>query len=637
MKTKFYFLAALATVALASCSDNEFVGETSPTAFEGGDGSINFSYRLPAATRADQDHTTSAATLGNQFIVWGEKNESGGSAASAGNLVFKNYLVEYGANTAYTTTSNTQDWEYVGVTPFFGGTSFVAPNNGAGAQTIKYWDYSATNYAFTAVSAKQTDISSGNVKFTKIESGADVYKKGYTLTLEGAADKSKIFIADRVPVLPTPGTDRNADNTYGGNVTLKFRNVLSHVRAGMYETVPGYKVTIKQFYVQDAAAPTFDGMTTAKTANFAANVPNVPTTTNTTLTVTYSSETATLNQPTIAVTGTKNNFIELGTNLKADVDLNTTVYEPTYDKTAGAYTAVFSQEANDKSMKLKLDYTLTSTDGSGETIEVVGATAEVPAKYLQWKPNYKYTYIFKISENTNGSTGQGVVGLYPITFDAVVAVAEDGLAEYITTVSEPSITTFGVKDGKYTAHGNTFDYAATSDIYAVVMDGGAVQTPTLGTNVNIYKNISSSNATNFPVTESSLAEAIAETGGSAGEKITYSLDNTIATVRSGADAANGIPSEDGNVITGVPAVKLANLAAGTYAVEYIKTPDAFTTDGGKTYATSEAFAAAGTLYKEAACTNVADASYYASNSGATYYKKIVNLPGTKVYKIIVVQ
>ena len=166
------------------------------------------------------------------------------------------------------------------------------------------------------------------------------------------------------------------------------------------------------------------------------------------------------------------------------------------------------------------------------------------------------------------------------------------------------------------------------------MDGSTVATPTLGTNVNLYKNITA--ASGYTVTEASLAEAIAETGGSAGEKITYTLDNAIGAVRSGVGAGNGIPGENGIEILGVPAVKMAGLAAGTYAVEYIKS-EVFTSDGGKTYATAEAFAAAGTLYKEAACTNVADAVYYASNTSATYYKKIVNMPGTKVYKIIVVQ
>ena len=94
-------------------------------------------------------------------------------------------------------------------------------------------------------------------------------------------------------------------------------------------------------------------------------------------------------------------------------------------------------------MKIKVDYTLTSDkDNSGEKIVVKGATAIVPAEYLMWKANTAYSYVFKVSDNTNGSTGtEGIdpAGLYPITFDAVVEdMAENN--NYLTTVSELSIT-----------------------------------------------------------------------------------------------------------------------------------------------------------------------------------------------------
>ena len=61
-------------------------------------------------------------------------------------------------------------------------------------------------------------------------------------------------------------------------------------------------------------------------------------------------------------------------------------------------------------------------------------------------PNYAYTYIFKISDNTNGWTGTASEpsGLFPITFDAVVAEATDANAEQttVTTVATPAITTY---------------------------------------------------------------------------------------------------------------------------------------------------------------------------------------------------
>jgi hypothetical protein len=85
-------------------------------------------------------------------------------------------------------------------------------------------------------------------------------------------------------------------------------------------------------------------------------------------------------------------------------------------------------------------------DGSNEKINVTGATAAIPAAYAKWAQNTSYTYLFKISDNTNGSTGEvgkDPEGLFPITFDAVVVEEENGTAQgTVTTVSTPSITTY---------------------------------------------------------------------------------------------------------------------------------------------------------------------------------------------------
>ena len=79
-------------------------------------------------------------------------------------------------------------------------------------------------------------------------------------------------------------------------------------------------------------------------------------------------------------------------------------------------------------LTMKADYTLIATDGSGEEIKVTGATVNVPEDYTTWNTNFIYNYIFKITENTNGSTGgsNGTQGLKPIVFDAIVTENEDG-------------------------------------------------------------------------------------------------------------------------------------------------------------------------------------------------------------------
>ena len=478
---KNYLLAtALAIMTMASCSDNDFVGDQEALN-SSGNGAISFDLNKPAITRGDKTGSAAATDLSNQFIVYGEKNEinagetganvdkAAGTTGREGHLVFKNYLVDWVDNSAYTTTSNTKGWEYVGLklddntaTPVTTTYStHITPNSGTGEQTIKYWDFGANSYTFTAVSALPADITAGDVTITKTESGSTVYDKGYTVALTANAHLDNLFFSERQPITASSNTDRTQTNTYGGNVTFRFHNMASKVRVAMYETIPGYTVTINKFTVDtDGADPAFGDMVDDVTANFAANLQNCASGTAGTLTVKYVSSGTTINHPTVSFGGTKAKVLALGTGLRENITIGESATGATYDKAEKAYTSVFPNETNTQNLKLKLSYTLTAPV-TGETTVISNKTAVVPAQYLQWKPGYAYTYIFKITDDD----------LYPITFDAVEMISEDGKAEYITTVSEPSITTFGVNSstGKYVTGGS--EYAAGSDIYATIMDG----------------------------------------------------------------------------------------------------------------------------------------------------------------------
>lgn len=596
---KNLFLAAMAIVALASCTSDEYVGEnTSPTS-SNNDGAISFNLNVPTTTRADQVGSAAATTLGNTFYVYGIKTEStdGAGAVGTGHTVFKNYVVKYGDNTAYTTTSNTKDWEYVGKALTTNEAANISATDGTAAQTIKYWDYGAPDYTFYAFSAKSEDINVASPKVTVVKNQtvtSSVYDNGYTVTLADGASLDNLFFSERVNIEKTETTDRNATNKYGGNVTLRFHNTSTKVRVAMYETIPGYTVTIDAFKVTDDDDPDFDDMDTEEEENFAANLVNNVAGTKGELVVKYISSGTTQNYPTVTFTpkGDNNanadpaNILELGEGLKKGVVIGESITTATYDKTDDtsttgideSYTSVFPNETNSQNLKLKLNYTLTAPL-TGETITVEDATAEIPADYLKWKPGFAYTYIFKISPNTNGSSGEpgtDPAGLYPITFDAVATVSEDGSAEYITTVSEPSITTFGVNSsGKYITSGN--DYPAGSDIYATFMEGSTVKAPTLGgsgsQHVNIYAITYNENATDaqkaaFPITEASVAETLAHPA--TGNVIHYSNINADASVYFTAEpeAVTTVPGEDGVDITNTNALKLTGVKAGIYAIEY---------------------------------------------------------------------
>lgn len=522
IKIKYMLLIALA--ALVGCSSDEFVGDTGSPNGEAvsGNAAISFGFDVPQVTRASG--ATAATDLSNQFVVYGEKSEnSSGAAASAGNLVFKNYLVKWTDNSAYTTTSNTKNWEYVGISATSVENTNISPNSGTAAQTIKYWDYSASNYVFTAVSALPEDISNGRVTITKTTSatsGNKVYDKGYTITLaktSGSPDVyptlNKLYFSDRQVIEQSAGSNREATNAYGGNVTLTFRNLVSQVRAGIYETIPGYDVKEIKFYVSDGDSDGNPDETTAHT--FGAICPNTKADQyEGTVTVVYytNEDGALVNQPKVTASGTPATDLILGNNfntLTTSALLAKTSAEPTWDKSAGAYTEVLPQIVNDQNLKLTVDYTLWNSV-SGETIEIHGATAEIPSQYLQWKPNHRYTYIFKISDNTNGFTNPllGPSGLYPITFDALEINAEDNDVEFITTVSEPSITSYAKASAVITDK----EYLTGNNIYAVVEDNHT--NPAVNVNVtnkkpsaNLYT-VTIEDGAAQGITEATVANAI---------------------------------------------------------------------------------------------------------------------------------
>ena len=86
-----------------------------------------------ASSWQEEEQTTRALPLQQDFVVFGYKN------VGTAQLVFDGYGVHYSANSANTTEDNTHGYGYVGGTSLKGVT-----------QTIKYWDYSASEYHFWA-------------------------------------------------------------------------------------------------------------------------------------------------------------------------------------------------------------------------------------------------------------------------------------------------------------------------------------------------------------------------------------------------------------------------------------------------------------------------------------------------------
>ena len=323
---------------------------------------------------------------------------------------------------------------------------------------------------------------------------------------------------------------------YKNTVQFNFIRQQSMVRVGLYETIPGYKITDIKFYAYDTDGTTLkvsDGnnviLTSAKKDYFVGGSGN-------TGTVVYNWTTAT---PSYTFRYDVDDKLKKEQNWYAGKlgTLATTSSEPDVAKlygtdkdmaTATGYFTVLPtpEETTASAILIKCDYTLTSDDNSGETIKVTGATAAIPAAFSKWEANTRYTYLFKISDNTNGTTGTpgstDPAGLYPITFDAVVKDVEQGTT---TTVATPSITTY--QEGSVTDKG--IEYKPGKEIKVTVTNAdGTEQTLTAGGttvgSVAVYKFDSAINEAELQVKGTTGATAITENVNVAGNVFTFTPD-----------------------------------------------------------------------------------------------------------------
>ena len=596
MKKKFFF-AAMALVALASCSTDEMIEVSTPqdNSPSGESNAIVFASASKGITRADIYGDAAATLLGNNFYVTGTKGTEPDDSPTT-TEVFDNYLVHYDKNTAGKTTSNTANWEYVGIDQ--------APTSGSptvadraklslktGAQTIKYWDYSAAQYDFLAFSTgtfpavKGNSTATTNIGVTAMKYGVDLKSPSiaYTFDLPSVDALKNAYITDITEVTKTSGK-------YGKEVQLKFKNLGSKVRIALYETIPGYSVKDVKFYQVDgtnadfATATTYDesyligdnnnsfptkakievyfphvGNTNASEADYDVAAATVePASGDYEKFKTFGALTAQLKgRERAEVKKVETDDGSGGTNVTyPDEDGNVFLGRDLPNATfAGSADAAFYETVFPVStaypLTLRVDYILVPIDGATETIKIHGARAVVPSTYTKWQPNYAYTYIFKISDDTSGWTSTVTTdpaGLFPITFDAVVAEAIDATAEQttITTVATPTITTYQQYHA-YTGPTTTPDEYSKSvknldgntvdrDIYVQVMNNKNTPavlytdlnttTPTNGTKRSLLYAISGS----APISEATVMDAL--------QNRTTALNETNVTGRNGMTLTN---------------------------------------------------------------------------------------------------
>ena len=378
------------------------------------------------------------------------------------NPIMGNYLVGYFDNDkGYKQTGSTfgdqpgvadgqSYWMYDGMGKdqysgtYAGGTPdrFYLSNNPL--QYVKYWDKSAATTCFYAYAPYVGSDTPGErvtyVDGTKQSAtGEDTYVMNFPNgTIEAGYDD-----ASKYEFMYASTTVSSGD--YGHDVSLDFKRLVAKVNIKFWEEVPGYKVRILDLKegtykgVQAAASIKEDGQGQYGykggkyyTSN-GAKIQFVNGAQSGSIKQ-YDGATATNAVPLVfdAPTAAK-----IGEN-RPEASASATTY---YAIPKGAAANVLSDDdyysatgaAPDADLALTgftfhVTYELTAED-TGEHIIVKNATVHVPYNYCNWDMNKHYTYIFKITSNSNGSTEPNpsidptdpevptIETLYPIVFD----------------------------------------------------------------------------------------------------------------------------------------------------------------------------------------------------------------------------
>jgi len=316
------------------------------------------------AQQGEEAAVTRAATALEEngitaFTVYGYKNTGSAEAPySAYQTVFPGYTVKWRANTSATSTTNTDGWEYVNQQAL-----------GEEEQTIKYWDWQAEAYRFFAVAgATGTNTVEG-----AFEADGAYYKLTYTADAEHEEDTPYYshlwFSTGKLPDY--------SDRQFGESVQLQFIKPLSKVRIIF---------TFEQYLDPDEDYYTYATTIELTDINFS------PTDGNT---IKLKGD-VTVRYPLTGTADAKEVFAaapeaEGITAFTRDFTTPITIAGVEYDKPY--------KNATDAKQYTVLPVTDQGTYTLTVNVDGEPQSTVVPAEYMNWKPGYLYTYIFKVHED----------------------------------------------------------------------------------------------------------------------------------------------------------------------------------------------------------------------------------------------
>ena len=453
---KFIYLA-VGVALMASCSSDFDLSEGGGNA--GGSDVIGFQMRTGNTSRA----TTGLQSAGHyNFGVFGYK------ANDKVNPIMGDYLVGYfDAANGYApkagstwgdqpgVADGTSYWMYekMGYGQFTGtyagetvnpGTPYASNNEG---QYLRYWDKSANQTCFYAYAPYVNTVAKGKtvtyVDGTPKGSSTDTY----VLTIPNGAIKHGFDDPSTYEFMYASAKVLSAD--YGHDVSLKFNRLNAKVNIKFWEDIEGYSVRLIDLTADYgvAATPSIKDGTSNKygyklgkiyTENGAKIQFNEHAAfqsmkqyegVTTSAPLNFKTPTASLiGENRVLATPSPSTYYAIPKGSDAEVLANGAINYTT----TGTLDALLKETG----LTFHVSYELIST--TGEKITVTDATVHVPKDYCNWVANKHYTYIFRITKNSNGSTGTTtpkpedpevptVNALYPIVFDN--CVVEDWTTE----------------------------------------------------------------------------------------------------------------------------------------------------------------------------------------------------------------
>ncbi len=434
MKKSLFFLASLPL--LASCASDELVDTSVP------DTGSSKSY---ISFTTNQKNITRAIPLQNadhyNFGVFAYKN------TETVNNIMDNYLVGYSDETnkigyafgAGQTTAGdaagelngksmwqyemlgSSEYDYTGGEGFYTKDQTTYMSNVAN-QYLRYWDMASDNTMFYAYSP-YVNGSTATASYNNSTHKMDIPDGTIMAGMNNPTAYEFMIAATQV-----------AKADYGHDVALNFKRLNAKVNIKFWEDLDGYSVRVVDLKAPNpAASPADPGLKGVQAKP--ATCTGTPNTTGATYAVAeyYTKSGATVdfstwNAPVVNMaTGTKTSDCLVFSAPTADAIGTTRVMASASEDTYYAIPKGAATTGTDCGFTFHVSYELTST--TGEKILVKDARVFVPADYCNWAANTHYTYIFKITKGSNGSTESDPTidpndpdvptetGLYPIVFD----------------------------------------------------------------------------------------------------------------------------------------------------------------------------------------------------------------------------